>query len=325
VNGVDDLPRQPGGAALIGDKRNDENLIVAQLHLAFLKFHNRCLTSGIASSPAEAQRLTQWHFQWIIVHDYLEHVVGQDVVSRFLDSKGKVKREFYKPKNPHRPMMPIEYAVAAFRFGHSMVRAAYLMNIKDGVRNFAAIFGADGSDLRGSHPLPARLEIDWPLFFQFTGQPDGPRNNSRRIDGKLSLPLFNLPATVVSDGMVSLAQRNLLRGKRLGLPSGHAVAATMGIEPLTNSQLGLPDPDNAGWAGAAPLWFYILKEAELQQSGLRLGAVGGRIVAEVILGILDAQKDSYLQAKPAFTPAPPIAPSVGQFSMADLIKFAQGG
>jgi hypothetical protein len=327
ANGVDDLPRASDGRAFIGDPRNDENLIVAQLHLAFVKFHNRCLSTGIAPDFATARRLTQWHFQWVIANDYLPTVVGADVVARFLEYKNNkisVKRDNYKPKNKDRPMMPIEYSVAAFRFGHSMVRAGYLMSQRNGTTVAAPIFGAEGSDLRGNRPMPARLELDWKHFFEVPGQLDATRNASRLIDGKLSLPLFNLPPTVVSDAMVSLAQRNLIRGKRLGLAAGQDVAREMGIAPLTNTELGLPDPTHPGWAGKAPLWFYILKESELQNQGQRLGQVGGRLIAEVILGLLEAQKDSYFNAKAAFQPVAPIAPSAGQFRMGDFIKFAQG-
>lgn len=327
AGGVDDLPRTTDGVAKIGDARNDENLIVSQLHLSFLKFHNRCLTSGIARSFVEAQRLTRWHFQWIIVHDYLRHVAGQQVVDRFLEINGngkpRVKREFYKPKNPHRPMMPVEYSVAAFRFGHSMVRAAYLLHQRNGTPSFAPIFGAPGRDLRGSQPLPARLEIDWEHFFVLRGRSTAQRNQSRLIDGKLALPLFNLPSTVVNDAMVSLAERNLVRGKRLGLPSGQAVARAMGVGPLSNAELGLPTPSDPGWAGEAPLWFYILKESELVQDGQRLGPVGSRLVSEVILGILDSDKGSYLNAPQAFRPASPIAPQTGTFTTGDFITFAQ--
>jgi hypothetical protein len=323
ANGVDDLPRRADGTALVGDHRNDENLIISQLHLLFAKFHNRCLDSGIARSLAEAQRLTRWHFQWIIVHDFLERIVGTEVVARFLQPGGRVNREFYKPKNPHRPMMPIEYSVAAYRFGHSMVRAAYLLNVRTTPPAVAPIFGAEGADLRGSRPLPARLEIDWRHFFEVPGQPATPRNQARRIDTRLSRPLFDLPPTVVADAMTSLAERNLIRGKRLGLPAGQDVATRMGVTALTNTQLGLPDPGNSGWSGKAPLWFYLLRESELQANGERLGAVGGRLVAEVILGILEADKASYLHAKPDFVPAPPIAATEGAFRMGNLIAFAQ--
>jgi hypothetical protein len=123
--------------------------------------------------------------------------------------------------------------------------------------------------------------------------------------------------------MVSLAERNLIRGKRLGLPAGQDVARAMGLVPLTNVELGLPDPGNAGWAGKAPLWFYILREAEIREAGRRLGPVGGRIVTEVILGILNCDQDSYLNARTPFQPAAPIAPS-GTFTMGEFVAFAQG-
>lgn len=326
AEGVEDLPRRADGTAWIGDGRNDENLIVSQLHLAFAKFHNRCLASGLAGSFADAQRLVRWHFQWLIVHEFLPRVVGDDVVRRFLPDPAKptVKREFYKPKDPTRPMMPVEYSVAAYRFGHSMVRAAYLVNIVDGVNTVAPTFGQEGADLRGSRPLPARVRIDWEHFFAVPGRPEDHVNHARRIDGKLALPLFNLPSTVVSDAVVSLAERNLLRAKQCGLPSGQAVARAMGVTPLTNAELGVPDPADPGWAGGAPLWFYVLREAELQRGGQRLGEVGGRVVAEVILGVLDSDKTSYLHAKTPFRPVPPLAVTASEFRVGDLIAYAQG-
>jgi hypothetical protein len=319
ADGVDDLPRRADGTAIIGDARNDENLILAQLHLLFLQFHNRCLDIGLASTLADAQRLTRWHFQWVIVHDFLTAVAGPDVVARFLKgTPPKVKNEFYKPGDTARPMMPIEYSVAAYRFGHSMVRAGYALN----AAGDAPMFDPVNPDLRGSRPLPAALQIQWWRFFPIAGQPAGPRNQARLIDGKLAIPLLNLPPTVISDPMVSLAERNLIRGKRLGLPAGQDVARAMGLIPLTNLELGVPDPGNPGWAGKAPLWFYILREAEIRESGRRLGPVGGRLITEVILGILNCDKGSYLNAKTPFRPTAPIAPA-GTFTMGDLAAFAQ--
>jgi hypothetical protein len=123
---------------------------------------------------------------------------------------------------------------------------------------------------------------------------------SRLIDSQISLPLFNLPSTIVArteKAIIALAERNLLRGKRLGLPAGQDVAKAMGVTPLTNAQLGLKQP---GWNGKAPLWFYVLKEAEILNQGKKLGPVGGRIVAEVILGIMAADAESYFNVKPDF-------------------------
>jgi hypothetical protein len=320
AEGVEDLPRRTDGTAIIGDARNDENLILAQLHLLFLKFHNRCLDTRLASTLAEAQRLTRWHFQWVIVHDFLAAVVGPAMVARCLkDKPPRVVTDFYRPTSAVRPMMPIEYSVAAYRFGHSMVRAGYRLNALGG----APMFDPVQPDLRGSRPLPAALQIEWWRFFDVPGRPDDARNQARLIDGKLAIPLLNLPPTVVRDPMVSLAERNLIRGKRLGLPAGQDVARAMGLVPLTNVELGLPDPGNAGWAGKAPLWFYILREAEIREAGRRLGPVGGRIVTEVILGILNCDQDSYLNARTPFQPAAPIAPS-GTFTMGEFVAFAQG-
>ena len=165
------------------------------------------------------------------------------ILDRFLvtDNKGrpKVKFEFYKPGSSNRPMMPIEFAVAAYRFGHSMVRNAYVLNAVG-----AAIFSATGPDLRGSRPIPPELEINFANFFQIPGAVP-PRNVFRKIDSLLSPNLFILPVGPVvapADTPIvqSLALRNLLRGSRLGLPSYQEVAANMGISPLSNDMLGLP-------------------------------------------------------------------------------------
>jgi len=307
-DGVLDVPRTPSGTAMIGDPRNDENLIILQLQVAFIRLHNRFLEQ--TKDFAAAQELTRWHFQWVIVHDFLPRVVGQDVVDSLLvqNATGRVslRSSFYKPGNPNRPMMPVEYSVAAYRFGHSMIRAEYeLRDVPDtdGESLTRPIFSADGRDLRGSRPLPAELALDWNYFFDVPGldSPDD-RNQARLIDTQVARPLHDLPPTVVlhtSGGILALAERNLLRGKRLGLPSGQDVAKAMRLPVLSNADLGLTE---GGWGGKAPLWFYILKEAELR-GGRRLGPVGGRIVADVILGILALDKRSYFNARSRFTPA----------------------
>ena len=328
----DDLPRRGDGTAIVGDPRNDENLIICQLHLVFLKFHNALVDHaraqgfrGIDEVFAEARRLCRWHYQWVVVHDFLYRVVGQDTLDTILrkraDGAVGVKLDFYKPKNPNKPMMPIEFAAAAYRFGHSMLRAGYVINEEGGG---AALFGKQPTDsnLNGSRPCPKRLVIAWRHFFDVPGVAGPPANGARRLDSDLSLPLFSLPASVVPppDTHVSLAERNLLRGKRLGLPSGQQVARRMGEVPLSNQDLELGGAP--GWEGQAPLWFYVLKEAELEAEGKHLGPVGGRIVAEVILGLLDFDKSSYLRLAPAWKPEPPIARETGLFKMGDLLKFA---
>ncbi|MGA8996118.1 MAG: heme peroxidase family protein, partial [Nocardioidaceae bacterium] len=323
-DGVLDLPRHPNGTAIIGDARNDENLIICQLQVAFIRLHNHFLDR--TGSFEAARQQTRWHFQWMIVNDFLAHVVGKNVVDKLLSQKSngtvKVASSFYKPKNPLRPMMPVEYSAAAYRFGHSMIRAEYELRdvpqTDDSPEQSLTlpIFATDGRDLRGSRPLPGDLWIDWNYFFSVPGldSPDD-RNMARLIDTQVARPLHDLPETVVlpmPGAVLALAERNLLRGKRLGLPCGQDVAVAMGVKPLDNvKDLGLSDP---GWGGKAPLWFYILKEAELA-GGKKLGPVGGRIVADVILGVLAADKTSYFNAKTRFQPVVP------QCRMGDLLQL----
>ena len=313
-DGMVDLPRDEVGAAFLGDPRNDENLIVAQLHTVFLRLHNRFRDQGMSFEQARQQ--TRWHFQWLVVNDYLHRIVGKDMVASVLGKSATgtltANTKFYRPRNAARPYMPIEFAGAAYRFGHSMIRAEY--EVQDG--HTVPIFGADGyEDLRGNRQIPHTLWIDWNYFFDIPGlsAPDD-RNMARKIDTQISLPLYKLPPTVVAPttgAILALAERNLLRGKRIGLPAGQDVAVAMGITPLTNAQLGLTE---AGWNKKAPLWFYILKEAELLGGG-RLGPVGGRIVAEVLLGLLALDKNSYFNARPGFSPG-------AGFKMGDLILKA---
>jgi hypothetical protein len=331
-----DLPRRSDGTAIIGDPRDDTNLITSQLHLAFRKFHNALVRHvrgrgqrGVAQVFKTARRLCQRHYQWMVVHDFLPRMVGQDLIDAILlepaVGPAEVTLDFYHPENLDKPMMPIEFAVAAYRFGHSMLLPRYVIN-KEG--DEAELFGAEPTELNlnGNRQIPPNLKIAWRHFFdRIPEETRPPTNFSRPIDVDLSSPLFALPTSIVPlpDTRVKLAERNLLRGKRLGLPSGQQVAQRMGVEVLSNEQLGLEDdPD---WTGQAPLWFYILKEAEIQPepyNGKRLGVVGGRIVAEVFLGLLKFDGSSYLSEDPIFRPKPPIAREEGAFGMGDLLKFA---
>jgi hypothetical protein len=365
-----DLPRNRQGVALIGDPRNDENLIISQLHLAFLKFHNvvvdRIRQEGVEDGFAdpsdwtqvfrEAQRVVRWHYQWIVAHEFLEKTVGDKMVQNILkDVAGEVVSGGQDPvgnvldkhlryfRFSGTPYIPVEFAVAAYRFGHSQVRAGYRINDING--GFAALLFPEGtdepnfagrslfipanltedpSDPNAVRVLQADREVDWAFFNEVPGT-NGPVQPGKLIDAKLSPSLFTLPDPArflpgAKPAERSLALRNLKRGRAFALPWGQRVARAMRIDPLSDDELELTD---LGFPrGRAPLWFYILKEAEKRADGEHLGPVGGRIVAEVLLGLLIGDPNSYLSQDPDWKP---FLGSHDDFTLGELFDFAGVG
>jgi hypothetical protein len=346
-----DLPRNSEGRALIGDPRNDENLIISQLHATFLKFHNRMVERvfeecGMTGNDLfkEAQRRVRWHYQWVVVHDFLPRIIDGDPGDGSTEGRRGVVNDILRPDSyvtsgggtgnllrhnlrfyrwREQPFLPVEFSVAAYRFGHSMVRPAYFIN--DFVRqqtNNARIPLFSASDdplanLTGFRPLPDRWGFQWKHFFDL--DPAFAPQRSYKIDTKLSTPLGTLPG---QPDMANLAQRNLVRALRMGLPSGQNVARAMGIEPLSDADLDLGSRGAPDFDGDAPLWFYILREAELLTGSQHLGPVGGRIVAEVIVGLLAGDPLSWLNIEPDWQPH---LAQAGKFGMPDLIRFALRG
>jgi hypothetical protein len=331
ADGVEDMSRDSNGRAIIPEPRNDENLIIVQFHKAVAKFHNRIVDYARAQGMRRewvfetARRLTRWHYQWAVIHDFLPRFVGDDLVPSgtvYKEVAGKppvINLSYYKPTNREgRPFMPIEFAVAAYRFGHSIIRPFYVINDMGKVD----VFGPDGErNLNGGRAIPSDLVIQWKNILPV--DPTFPARPPRKIDTKLSIPLTELPGSVVPppDPTINLAVRNTLRGKKVGLPSGQQVAKAMRVSVLSNATLELSsDP---GWGGEAPLWYYILKEAELPPyNAERLGPVGGRIMAEVLVGLLQRDPNSYLYLDPSWKPTAPIAPATGKFTFVDLLKYA---
>lgn len=327
----EDLPRNPANnVAILADPRNDENLMIAGLHAAFLLFHNKAVDLVRSQDPslptadafAQARRLTTLHYQWLILHEFLPLFVGQPLVNEIL-AHG---RRFYNPQ--FEAFIPVEFQMA-YRIGHSMVRPSYRANLAgdNGAPFFGLIFdpAAEGSpdpvDLRGFARAPRRF-IGWQTFFDFG---DGQVRSNKRIDTKLSTPLFNLPASTIAGDPdpVSLAQRNLLRHLTWSLPSGQDIARAMGVEVLSAAHLADVGAIRASFATSTPLWFYVLREAEVMEDGLRLGPVGGRIVGEVFIGLLQLDPNSILNVQPAFLPILPTSTGNQEdFRMADFLTFA---
>jgi hypothetical protein len=332
---------------LIGDLRNDENLIVAQFHLAFLRFHNE-VVNAIENSPHDfglnahasaaerfdtARRLTRYHYQWLVVHDYLKTVTMPGIVDKILVGGN----QHYKPLRNGQLFAPIEYSVAAFRFGHSMVRGGYDHNRNFGrpvppdagvqpFASFADLFrftgnghAIDAADitksvrdpLRGLPTLPFNWVIEWD---RMTSKLDpNEAHFARRIDTRLVDPIHNMvnegtEAGIQDDAgkpirqlLRSLAQRNLLRGYSLSVPTGQALAAAMNVSPMSAAELQQGNTDAVNQALAAggflehtPLWYYVLKEAEVRANGNTLGELGSRIVVETQIGLMRHDPDSYL-------------------------------
>jgi hypothetical protein len=327
-----DLPRQRRfphfGRAVVADQRNDENVIIAQLHAAFLAFHNAIQDSqplGPDASPAESfvrtQQLVRWAYQYIVLNDYLPAVCDR-AVARSVLASGPVHLGAFA--DDPGVFIPLEFAVAGFRFGHSMIRPRY--RLRGGEQPVEALLFPKPEvhfDHRGQ--LRDAFVVDWEDFV-------GPRaQRARRIDPRISNGLGRLP-NETRRVLKNLAIRNLRRSFNLSLPTGQAIARRMGFHPLVYTEL-FPEGDdpqsraiidalcslgpNGSWVPhrnppfpdaqplwrATPLWYYALREAELQQDGLRLGEVGSRLVAETLVHLVQRDPSSYLNAKdPAICP-----------------------
>jgi Animal haem peroxidase len=318
--------------------------------------------------------MTRWHYQWIVIHEFLPAIAGSMATAVYQETSRapRIDIKFYKPTNTEqRPFIPVEFSVAAYRFGHSIARPRYTVRdyiahkldaagekvVVNGQYEYVTVPVSSvplfsetqpiDNRMNGSRPVPPRLKLQWSKFFNLgstrTARP------VRQFDASLSDALFSLPSSALPDDVTDenlLAVRNLRRGNIVGLPSGQQVARLMGQTPLTLEQLSTnyrietsiannvvkaerrftennPAAAQAlsDMGGQAPLWYYILKEAEVHGQNETLGPVGGRIVAEVLVGLLQKDLNSYLYLDPKWKPTTPIAPAYGKFTMADLLKF----
>ncbi|MDT7808622.1 MAG: hypothetical protein QOJ70_2435 [Acidobacteriota bacterium] len=344
-----DLPRDKANQenpkkALIGDERNDENLPLAQTHVAFIKFHNAVVERLKAEGHQDeglfecARVQVIRHFQWIILKDYLPRIVDEDV----LDCVMRHGLGWFRADGEDGLFMPLEFSAAAFRIGHSMVRRSYEWNalhcsepLSRGAVTILELFQQTGFSRSpnglGGHPrLPSDWVIDWRRFYDFAPlaniAPVAKLNHTSKLDTLLNFRLdkvVGFPDTKLDKMQKAIAVRNLLRGFYLALPTGEEVAQCIGEKPLTPEQVSdgphrklLEDP---AFRGHTPLWYYVLKEAELS-GGSRLGPVGSRIVAETLVGLVKQSRYSILDDpdwRPRFGARAP-----ERFEMIDLLDFA---
>ena len=262
----------------------------------------------------------------MILHEFLPHILPQSVIDDVLTNG----RHLYNPLH-NEAFIPVEFQIT-YRFGHSMVRPSYRANLHgdNGQPFFGMVFdpagegSSDPVDLRGGARAPRRF-IGWQTFFDFGGAFSADARPNKRIDTIISTPLFRLPLGTIFNGMPpdSLMQRNLLRCVTWMLPSGQRIANEMGIPPLSNSELAELQAIRPEFVQSTPLFYYILKEAQLREDGLRLGPVGARIVAEVFIGLLQLDPDSYVNVQPNWLPTLPTHDGMPQsFRMIDLLTFA---
>jgi hypothetical protein len=331
--------------AIIADPRNDENVIIAQLHAVFLQFHNRFVDvletqTGKTPTFADIQRCVRWHYQWIVLYDFLPRVIDRGIYQEVLPHVTTDNKKVLKPpltptltvaKSDHEPVLkfyqpeeegfiPVEFSGAAYRFGHSMVRDKYRLNTnKDpGIGGPLPILDNNPKmDLQGFRSFRSDWGIEWGLFFERLDQLEPQR--AMQIDTSLAAALGNLPFPFDSD-VPSLAERNLIRGWRLRLPSGQSVAHALGEKLLTEQELGIAGsvPVREGFRNNAPLWYYILAEAANRGQRGALGPVGSRIVMETFVGLLWDDGHSFLRQNPKWTPI------TLPFGMTEFIKFARG-
>jgi hypothetical protein len=283
-----DVLRNAEGTAIIGDPRNDSHVLMSQMHLAFVHAHNAFVDRVRAAGEPEATvfdraaRELRWHYQTVVVREFLPSLIGGELTAML--TRGD--RRFYRPSD--QPFIPLEFADAAYRYGHSQIRHRYRLSAGSAA---VPIF----PDLIGFRPVAPEHRVDWTRLFDTAGA--APADRAKKIDGRLVGSLIALPVVITGacevEELHSLAVRDLERGHAVGLPSGEAVARLLGEAPLTADEVGAR---SAGWPGETPLWYYILREADVRHAGNRLGPVGARIVGEVLVGLLDLDPSSVRRA-----------------------------
>lgn len=310
--GATDLPRDDRGVAIVADERNDENRMVGGIHAMFIRLHNDTVDRLTAQHPTwssttvfdTARQRVVAAYQRVVARDLLPRLVGAGTWRAALDQQRASSTA------TGCVTLPLEFAVAAYRLGHSMVRDDYRLNRSmEPLPVFSGTF-QPGSDLAGFSPAPDDFAIEWSFLLPGLGGERRDLQWAYKMDAALTPSLSRLPLPPTSLGEADLALRNLARGVQVGLPSGQDVARALGIRPLTGDRLFLGAATGSAddvtsiaeavpaLAEATPLWAYVLAEAtstSLQvrngevvgaTPAMRLGPVGARLVADTFASLL---------------------------------------
>lgn len=314
--------------AVIADLRNDANLPLAQFHLVWLRLHNRFVDQLArdmpGASPASlfiwARQRLKWHYQWLVLNALLPAVCDRDVLAQVL-RRGPVLYQKLAATSNDMPL-PLEFCAAAFRFGELTMRESYNWNQFYGNGSSDDPCGEVSLDVllrmtgNGSTPmspsqelasapsLPAHWPIEWDRFVHEIGLNN--RHHAARCIGPSlgrTVQITTQTKLSPSSALDGMARAELRRGVRMNLPSGQDCIA------LLREEHGIELPELCGleicsgrtgdavregrFEDQTPLWFYILKEAEVLGRGGRLGPLGTQIVADTMLGIIASDPDSY--------------------------------
>ena len=321
------MPRLPDGTPLMGDARNDENMVVNGLHAAFLRLPQQAARARASRDDfKDARRLVTWHWQWIVLNEFLPVTIGAaETADACADPK------LFK-KFPT-PFIPVEFQGASYRFGHCQVRPSYRVNFTggpDGGQSFAFVFdatqidAADPTDMQGGMPGAGR-HIGWPTFFRFADAARTFTRPNKTIDTKLSTPALPPAAEDVRgpEDVLALAQRNLLRHLTWSIPSGQRIAKKVNVPVLSADDLADLGPIHKDFPKSHAAVVLRPARGRHGHNGTRLGPLGGLIVGGVIVGLMQRDPNAYINAAPGWKPTLGAVP--GAFDMTDLLDYAGVG